>query len=277
MRFTAKDSALRLADSALVRLQRVADLVRALPWPLPAQRIAKRGLTALAYKFPAIADLLDATQGKKPRPDVRTTQRNPQPRAQTAMASSDLPALLTQLQARGWVERSSAAQALAGRVEPAAQAALIAALRDRSVEVAVNAASSLGVTGSDTARDALLQIVDNAEGFYSPMTRAAAVTALGRVLPHGAHARLRLALHDPDVEVSIAAIAALIERHDPDTATQLTHILEDDHHFFLPITRLAAARGLERMRGLPAPTARGLLERESDDAVQQVLQRMAAA
>jgi HEAT repeat protein len=270
MRFSTRSSSLRLAASlTAARVQRVVEVLRALPWPVPAQRVARRGVQALVDRFPAIAELLELVPREKPQTKAPTPE--------IAKLASEVPALLVQLRARGWEERVAAVQALSGRSEPEVCAGLIVALHDRSVEVAVSAATALGVFGGDQAREALAVVLRNADGYYAALTRAAAVSALGRTLASGEHDLLRVALTDGEVEVSIAAIAALIERSDPDTTFALTRILENPQHFFLPVTRLAAARGLSRLKKLDTATIHRLLEREADPAVQQALQRMLVA
>jgi hypothetical protein len=217
-------------------LQKVIGLLRSLPWPTPLQRVTQRGLERLKARIPELAELLDGRPAKKASP-----------RTQTRTDVSSLPELLTMLGARDYQTRTKAAQALANHRDEEAVEALIGVLRDRSVEVAVAAATALSVSGGGRARRALLAVLDNAEGYYHPLTRAAAVHGLGGGLTRDDQMPLQRALRDHDAEVSIAAISALSSTYARESTVALLGIVENVDGFFLPITRLAAARGLERL------------------------------
>jgi hypothetical protein len=244
-------------------LQRIVGLLRSLPWPTPLQRVTQRGLARLKSRIPELAELLDG------RAKVKR-----QPRTQTSTTVSALPELLAMLSARDYQTRTQAAQALANHREEQAVEALIGSLRDRSVEVAVAAATALSVSGGGRARRALLAVLENAEGFYHALTRAAAVHGLGGGLTRDDQMPLQRALRDRDAEVSIAAISALSSSYALDSTVALLGVVENTDGFFLPITRLAAARGLER---LPLPSVVDL-ERirtwEGDPSVAEVLERL---
>jgi HEAT repeat protein len=243
-------------------LRKVVDFLRALPWPVPVQRVTQRGLERLRARIPQLAELL----GSAPQREAK--------RRQERAASSDLPALLSSLAARDYRTRAWAAQALATHGEAAAVDALVAALRDRSVEVAVAAATALSVSGGQRAREALLSVLENADGFYHTLTRAAAVHGLGALLAPAERAPVERALRDLDAEVSIAAISALIACAGGASADALLRVIENSDGFFLPITRLAAARGLERSPALDAREISRLRSRETDPLVCEVLERL---
>jgi hypothetical protein len=100
------------------------------------------------------------------------------------------------------------------------------------------------------------------------------VHGLGALLAPAERAPLERALRDLDAEVSIAAISALTVRAGPDSRSALLSVIENADGFFLPITRLAAARGLERLPAF-APNELGpLRSRERDPLVGEVLQRL---
>jgi HEAT repeat protein len=258
-----EDRAKLLLVPALGRLRTVVDFLRALPWPVPIQRVTQRGLERLRSRIPQLAELL----GEAPRPAAR---QRPRP------VASDLPELLSLLSARDYQTRMRAVQGLASRGEAEALDALIAMLRDRSVEVAVAAATALSISGDLRARDALLGVLENADGYYHALTRAAAVHGLGALLAPGERAPLERALRDFDAEVSIAAISALTVHAGPDSRPALLSVIENIDGFFLPITRLAAARGLERLPASAPSELGSLRSRERDPLVGEVLQRLGA-
>lgn len=244
-------------------LQKVIGLLRSLPWPVPLQRVTQRGLQRLKARIPELAELLDGVAPKKA------------PRTQTKTSVSALPELLTLLAARDYQTRTKAAQALANHRQDEAIDALIGVLRDRSVEVAVAAATALSVSGGGRARRALLTVLDNAEGYYHPLTRAAAVHGLG-TLTRDDPMPLQRALRDHDAEVSIAAISALSSSYARESTVALLGIVENAEGFFLPITRLAAARGLERLPLAGLAELERVRAWEGDSLVAEVLDRLLA-
>ena len=141
------------------------------------------------------------------------------------------------LGARDYQTRTQAAQALANHREEEAIEALIGVLRDRSVEVAVAAATALSVSGGGRARRALLAVLDNAEGYYHALTRAAAVHGLGGGLTRDDQMPLQRALRDHDAEVSIAAISALSSSYARESTIALLGVVENSDGFFLARSR----------------------------------------
>jgi HEAT repeat protein len=247
-------------------LQKVLSLLRALPWhalPVPdrLQRIGKRGLERLKARIPELAELLDG----KPRTA---------PTSQKSAPSTSLVELLELIGARDYETRAKAAQGLANHRDDEAVDALILALRDRSVEVAVAAATSLSMSGSARARRALLAVLENAEGFYHALTRAASVHGLGGVQLREDPMPLQRALRDVEAEVSIAAISALSSTWDRQSAAALLGVVENADGFYLPITRLAAARGLERLPLSPVADLERVRAWEADASVIEVLERL---
>ncbi|MDB4986161.1 MAG: hypothetical protein JWN04_1339, partial [Myxococcaceae bacterium] len=248
-------------------LQKVLGLLRSLPWhalpplPLPLQRFTQRGLERLKKRIPELAELLD---GKAPSA----------PKAQKSASSSSLSELLTLITARDYETRSKAAQGLANHRDDSALDALMAALRDRSVEVAVAAATSLSMSGSARARRALLAVLENSEGYYHALTRAAAVHGLGGVQLREDPMPLQRALRDLEAEVSIAAISALSSTWDRASASALLGVVENADGFYLPITRLAAARGLERLPLCAVSDLERVRAWEPDSSVNEVLDRL---
>lgn len=187
-------------------------------------------------------------------------------------------ALLQNLErAETWQDRVSALNALAGQRGDGVLDALLRALRDPSAEVAVAAIDALTLEPDPRAERALRDVITNPEGFFSPVTRVAALGALAERLPRNAFSPIFDAVKDVDAELSIAAIA-LVAKHRPEEALgHLLPILRDDSGFFLPVVRLAAVNALERSRALTALEAAALLDGEHDPAVHAVLSRIAEA
>lgn len=248
---------------ALGPLRAMMDALRALPWPKPLQQLGARGLSRLAARIPELAQLLGQTEAA---PRVQRTV--------TREGSAD--ALRAQLAARDFRTRLKAVQALAHHPGEDNEAALIQALRDRSVEVAVDAVHALASLAGPRARGTLREVLDNSESYYHPLVRAAAVHALGKLPAAPETSRVERALYDPDAEVSIAAIAAL-SASAPELAREALLRVLDQADFFLPITRLAAARSLSRLKGLPPARVAAFAEREGDADVREVLSELAAA
>lgn len=247
---------------ALGPLQTLMNKLRALPWPGPLQRLTERGIERLGARMPELLELL----GRAPAPT--------KPR-QTAPSTASLDALLAQLGARDFRTRLKAVQALAHHPGESSTRALIGALRDRSVEVAVDAVHVLGSSAGASAQATLREVLDNPEGYYHPLVRAAAVHALGK-LGSSDGLRIEQALRDGDAEVSIAAIAALSLAAPARASEALAGVIENADGFFLPITRLAAARGLSRLPPLPGARITQLSAAEGHAEVRDVLSTLAS-
>ena len=151
--------------------------------------------------------------------------------------------------------------------------ALLRALRDPSVEVAVTAVDALSGRDDRSARDALLSVLVNAEGYFNPVTRVAAISGLARQLDAESFGPVFAAVRDIDAEVSIAAVAIIADRMPTAAATQLMPLLRDPSGYFLPIVRLAAVNALERAGCLHAGVVAELISSERDPAVRRVLER----
>lgn len=236
--------------------------------PSPAQRLARRALVPLMERFPGLPALL----GFEPvAPKTVQAPESVRPAARTRR--QELDALRS---APETSERARAARVLALAAEPEVTAALLLALRDSSAEVGVEAADALQHhPGRDTV-DALRTVLDNRDGYFSPMTRAAAVRSLAALLPSGSDAVLTAALSQVDAEVSLAALSALVQRAEPSGAVALLGVLEDRTGFYLPLVRRAAAQGLSRLRLAPPERISGVLATEADDAVREALVRLIA-
>lgn len=242
-------------------LRKLVDAIRNLPLPKPLQRITERGLARLSERIPEISELLT---GKR-----KSALRSVPP------VSAPLHDLVAQLAAADYRARLRAVQALVHHREKAASDALSAALRDRSVEVAVAAVSSLQIVAGTKARPTLLKVLENEHGYYHPLVRAAAVHALGGLLSEAECGPIVSALRDHDAEVSIAAISALGASAPQSAGQLLLQVIENQDGFFLPITRLAAARGLERLSWLPKESLERVRGGEQDPQLTEILARVA--
>jgi HEAT repeat protein len=259
--------------SALARTHLVPWLERFLPsgWPARAQRTSARVLARVLERFPNVAVLvsgLGITPSEVPRPA-------PVPReariADAELEHRDPDELVHQLEAGGdWHDRARAARALAHIESPLVIDALVYALRDPSAEVAAAVVDALAAKDAARVTDVLHEVVGNSDGYFSPITRAAAIAALAR---RADMTRVFAAVHDLEAAVSVAAIAAIAEHAPQAAATHLLPVVRDRSNYFLPLTRVAAARALERNAALSDALASELLATESDELVRAVLQR----
>jgi HEAT repeat protein len=159
-------------------------------------------------------------------------------------------------------------------------AALVAALRDPSAEVAAQAAEALArhapsLKEPEAATSALTHVVENRDGYFNSMTRASAVRTLGVLLPGHKGSILVTAVSDVDALVSLAAIAALSDRDDGASVSALMAVLENLAGFYLPVSRQAAARAITRLRNYEPDRLRRVLENEYDPAVRDTLSALA--
>lgn len=133
--------------------------------------------------------------------------------------------------------------------------ALLRALRDPSAEVAAAAATALGTVTDPKleleCQTALIGVLANADGYFNPLTRVAALQALVQKLrvPPTDLSLLPIvqAVRDVDAEVSMAAIVAVANHAPVDIVFEyLSPVVLDESGFYLPIVRAAATRAIER-------------------------------
>ena len=130
-------------------------------------------------------------------------------------------------------------------------------LRNASAESAADAADRLGRSGNPHAVEPLIAVLENGDGYFHPVSRAAAAMALGRLGDNRAIAALSAAVNDFSAEVSGESILALGELNAWSIVSTLTTIVANYSGFYLNVTRHAAIRTLCRLR---ATDARGTLE-----------------
>jgi len=225
-----------------------------------AQRFGAQTFERVSARWPALAELVHgfagdpwssthATAYEHGRPIVGPGPITLEVVAATPLATEPAAAhtLLTELAgAPAWQDRASAARRLAHSTAADVVAALGEALRDPSAEVAVAAAEVLGLRAEASALHALSRVLQNHDGYFSPIARVAALRELARRLGPTQLELIVEALRDVDAEVSIAAIAALAERVPQRMAELLLPITRDQSGFFLPIVRQTAVNALAR-------------------------------
>lgn len=197
-----------------------------------AQRFGNQLWRRITTRFPALGDLLDGIElnPNAPVSAAPTSQSYVRPTA-GPQQTRDVPALLR-------------------------------ALRDPSAEVAAAAAMALSARApADTdaiCHRALIDTLENVEGYYNPLTRVAAMQALVlRLSSPPSLWELEPMLNvvrDVDAEVSMAAIGAIAAHAPPAVALEhLLPIVTDETGYFLPIVQGAATRALTRA-GLLSPS-----------------------
>jgi hypothetical protein len=207
---------------ARARLEALEPRVQA-HMPPRVQRFGKGLWQRITTRFPGLSDLMSELGSPPPRRSRAT--------------------------ANGHAENAVTTQ-----IEPPPSeglATLIAALRDPSAEVATVAALKLGARREPEASVALRDALSNSDGYFSPLTRVAALQAFTLRLPAEPEASevqtLITLVRDIDAEVSMAAIDAVAQRAPQALAIDcLLPVVIDETGFFLPIVRAAATRALER-------------------------------
>jgi HEAT repeat protein len=240
--------------------------------PRPVQHRAVSALQTLAARWPRLASLVGMTTASSvaaaAEREIAATGEGRRMVESSSLRATHLEDLRRK---PNFLDRVHAARALASVPDEETTAALAAALRDASAEVAVEAAEALARHRGPSAIAALKAALDNRDAYYSPITRAASVRSLGVLLPPEDAMPIAAAVADVDPTVSLAAIAALADRDDAASAHALTAVLEDRAGFYLPLTRQAAARALLRLRRWDERRCGRLLQDESDATVREAL------
>ncbi len=103
--------------------------------------------------------------------------------------------------------------------------------------------------GDASAVEPLIAVLQNADGCFHPVVRAAATFSLGQLHDLRAFDPLVAAIHDPIAEASAEAIRSLATLADPRGVAVLLAVVRNVHGFFLPTTRRAAIIGLGQLGG----------------------------
>jgi hypothetical protein len=94
-------------------------------------------------------------------------------------------------------------------------------------------------------------------------------------LPKGEGAAIAAAISDVDAEVSVAAIAGVVDRNESGSAETLLTVLENPRGYYVALTRGAAARGLKGLTSPPDPIrVRALIDAEGDRDIQEILRAL---
>jgi HEAT repeat protein len=243
------------------------------------QRLGAQALRRAAARFPVLAELVGLRREMQHQVAIGsafvTRTAIVAVDAELASPGTPLETLLARLSDDpAWQVRAGAAGELALVDDDETVAPLIRALEDPSAEVAAAAVDALSRKADARVAPALERVLENREGYFSPVTRASAVLGLGRLLGERALRPLSRALSDVDAEVSLAAIAAITEHAPGMAAGQLLPLLEDRSGYFLPFVRLSAVNGLARAGALAHHEAVRLRRNEQDDAVRSALERV---
>lgn len=163
--------------------------------------------------------------------------------------SESLQTLVGELTSADSLRRATAATALGRSANVVAVPALVLALRDADADVAREAAASLGLLGSASGVEPLIAVVDNHDGYFHSVVRAAAIHSLGQLRDPRGVVPLLNAVKDPIAEASAEAIRALASLADPRSLPALLEVVRNEHRFFLASTRHAAILGLAQLGG----------------------------
>jgi hypothetical protein len=123
---------------------------------------------------------------------------------------------------------------------------LIRDLRNPDADIAREAAAALGATGSAAAVDALIEVLENADGYYHSVVRSAAASSLAALGDKRAIASLLGAVNDTMAEASAEAVRALADLGDARAVDTLVSVVQNVTGFFQPVVRLAAVHALGR-------------------------------
>ncbi|MDB5297693.1 MAG: hypothetical protein JWO31_3676 [Phycisphaerales bacterium] len=127
--------------------------------------------------------------------------------------------------------------------------ALIADLNNPSADVAREAAAALGGAGDWSAVRPLAAAVENADGYYHSVVRAAAAASLGQLGDAWAVPALLNAVYDEMAEASAEAVRALAAIGDPSAVRPLAAVVRNVDGYFLPVVRRAAVLALAKLGG----------------------------
>lgn len=258
----------RISVLARTRLLPWLDRLLSSAWQARAQRTSARVLERVLERMPSVALLLSGLGIQRSVPSAAPV-RHELRRSQAPLPQVAPESLVRQLEGAGdWESRVHAARALAHLESPEVIDVLICALRDPSAEVACSVVDALATKQAPRIADVLQEVLSNSDGYFSPITRAAALSALAR---RGEMTRVFAAVNDLDAAVSVAAIAAIAEHAPQDASEHLMPVLRDRSSYFLPLTRVAAARALEKSRALPQAVVDELLATEQDELVRAAL------
>jgi HEAT repeat protein len=136
----------------------------------------------------------------------------------------------------------------APQIDIAAVTQAISSLQSSDADIARDAASILGTLGSTAAVEPLIAALNNDNGYFHSVVRAAAAASLGQLSDARALEPLMNAVRDPQAEPSAEAIRALAAIGDARAISTLIDVIRNPSGFYLPIARRAAVIALGRFR-----------------------------
>jgi len=161
-----------------------------------------------------------------------------------------------------------AARSAGSQVAESRVADVVSGLGDSSAERARDAAIVLGELGDLAAVSSLIEVVEDRDGYFHSVVRAAACSSLGQLGDRSATPALLDAINDPMAEVSVEAIGALALLGDERATEPLTAVIRNGDGFFLPVVCLAAETALRRFEPpLTATTFEAVAADTNDDRV----------
>jgi HEAT repeat protein len=95
----------------------------------------------------------------------------------------------------------------------------------------------------------LIAVLDNRDGYFHSVARAAASHSLGQLGDLRAVVPLLNAIRDPISEISAEAIRALASLPDPRSVPALLEVVRNERNFYLATARRAAILGLAQIGG----------------------------
>lgn len=160
-------------------------------------------------------------------------------------------------------------------IDTAAVAAYVGALRDSNADLARDAALALGTTGNSSAVEPLIAALNNPDGYYHSVVRAAAAASLARIGDSRALEPLISTVRDCIAEPSVEAIRALGILGNSRAIPTLLEVVRNADGFFLPVARRAAITSLANFRGEPSVAAE-LTAVSANSAEDSVIRQSAA-
>jgi HEAT repeat protein len=154
-------------------------------------------------------------------------------------------------------------------------AAMFDALRSLDADTASEAATSLGRHSDSTSVDALINVIENTDGYFHGAVRAAAAASLGQLGDTRAFQPLLNAVRDPMAEASAESVRALASLGDPRAIGSLIEVIRNADGFYASIVRRAAVLALGELGGAQAIAE--LRSVASNDAEDSTIRQTAAS
>jgi hypothetical protein len=236
-----------LSTLARAPLQLVLARVVKVQLPAPVQRFAHGTIRRLLRELPLLGELLELSRVVIDRVTAEGVVSAPVSAAAVAAVPTSKPV------ARAATAVASAAQVNLGDDQrangsPAVEVpALLDAQRAPSAEAAIAAVEALASSSDPRAHDGLLAILRNADGYFHPLVRVAALRALAEDRTEPVRAAIVAAIDSASAEVSLAAIAALAQHAPEQASAPIRRVVEDRSGYFAPEVRAAAERALQRL------------------------------